>query len=92
MKHQVPKRIRVEDRESQYQQFDSKMGKTIPVALRGTSKMNHIPYKAIVYSNYGSADVLKREEMEKPAAGDDEVLIKVRAASVNPVDLLSKLL
>ncbi len=42
--------------------------------------------KAIVYSNYGSPDVLKCEGIEKPTAGDDEVLIKVRAASVNPVD------
>jgi len=42
--------------------------------------------KAIVYRNYGSPDVLKYEEIEKPTAGDDEVLIKVRAASVNPAD------
>jgi len=42
--------------------------------------------KAIVYRNYGSPDVLKCEEIEKPTAGDDEVLIKVRAASVNPLD------
>ncbi len=42
--------------------------------------------KAIVYSNYGSPDVLKYEEIEKPTAGDSEVLIKVRAASVNPLD------
>jgi NADPH:quinone reductase-like Zn-dependent oxidoreductase len=42
--------------------------------------------KAIVYSRYGSPDVLKCEESEKPAAGDHEVLIKVRAASVNPLD------
>src|SRR3970282_2107718 len=42
--------------------------------------------KAIVYYSYGSPDVLKCEEIEKPAPGDDEVLIKVRAASVNPLD------
>jgi NADPH:quinone reductase-like Zn-dependent oxidoreductase len=42
--------------------------------------------KAIVYSHYGSPDVLQYEEVEKPAAGDDEVLIKVHAASVNPLD------
>jgi NADPH:quinone reductase-like Zn-dependent oxidoreductase len=42
--------------------------------------------KAIVYHNYGSPDVLKCEEIEKPSAGDGEVLIKVRAASVNPLD------
>jgi NADPH:quinone reductase-like Zn-dependent oxidoreductase len=42
--------------------------------------------KAIVYYNYGSPDVLKCEEIEQPTAGEDEVLIKVRAASVNPAD------
>ena len=42
--------------------------------------------KAVVYYNYGSPDVLKCEEIENPTAGDNEVLIKVRAASVNPLD------
>jgi NADPH:quinone reductase-like Zn-dependent oxidoreductase len=42
--------------------------------------------KAIVCRNYGSAGVLACEEIEKPAAGDDEVPIKVRAAAVNPLD------
>src|SRR5712664_3464535 len=42
--------------------------------------------KAIVYSDYGSPDVLKLEEIEKPTPGDDQVLVRVRAASVNPLD------
>jgi len=42
--------------------------------------------RAIAYHNYGSPDVLQCEEIEKPTAEDDEVLIKVRAASVNPLD------
>jgi NADPH:quinone reductase-like Zn-dependent oxidoreductase len=42
--------------------------------------------KAIVYYNYGSPDVLRCEEIEKPIAGVNEVLIKVRAASANPLD------
>ena len=42
--------------------------------------------KAIVYHNYGLPDVLKCEEVEKPTPADDEVLIRVRAASVNPID------
>ncbi len=42
--------------------------------------------KAIVYSAYGSADVLRCEEVARPSVGDDDVLIKVRAASVNPLD------
>src|SRR5215468_8335545 len=46
--------------------------------------------KAIVVSNYGSPDVLKCEEVEKPIAGDDQVLIKVRAASVNPLDRMMR--
>jgi NADPH:quinone reductase-like Zn-dependent oxidoreductase len=42
--------------------------------------------KAIVYHRYGSPDVLECEEIEKPTPGDDEVLIRVRAAAVNPMD------
>ena len=42
--------------------------------------------KAIVYHNYGSPDVLNLEEVDKPIPKDDEVLIKVRAASVNPLE------
>jgi len=47
------------------------------------------PMKAIVYCDYGSPDVLKLEDVEKPTPGDDQVLIRVRAASVNPFDCTS---
>jgi NADPH:quinone reductase-like Zn-dependent oxidoreductase len=42
--------------------------------------------KAIVYQEFGSPDILRCEEIDKPVPGDNEVLIKVRAASVNPLD------
>ncbi|MDT7781195.1 MAG: hypothetical protein QOC99_3707, partial [Acidobacteriota bacterium] len=42
--------------------------------------------KAIVYSDSGSRDLLRCEEIAEPTPGDVEVLIKVRAASVNPLD------
>ncbi len=42
--------------------------------------------KAIVYQKYGSPDVLELEEVQKPTAKDDEVLIEGQAASVNPLD------
>ena len=43
------------------------------------------PMKAIVYCDYGLAN-LKLEEIEKPTPNDDQILVKVRAASVNPYD------
>ena len=43
------------------------------------------PMKAIVYCDYGLAN-LKLEEVEKPVPNDDQILVRVRAASVNPYD------
>ncbi len=42
--------------------------------------------KAVVYTNYGSPDVLEIRDIKKPVPNDDQVLIKVRAASINPLD------
>ncbi len=42
--------------------------------------------KAIVIDGYGGADRLRLDERPDPAPGAGEVLIDVRAASVNPVD------
>jgi NADPH:quinone reductase-like Zn-dependent oxidoreductase len=42
--------------------------------------------KAIRYYRYGPPEVLDLADIEIPAVGDDEVLVRVRAASVNPLD------
>jgi len=42
--------------------------------------------KAIVQDKYGSPDVLELQEIDKPVVKDDEVLVRVRAASANPAD------
>lgn len=42
--------------------------------------------KAVVYTKYGSPDVLELKEVDKPVPEDDEVLIRVHAASVNSWD------
>src|SRR6186997_1476540 len=42
--------------------------------------------KAIVYTEYGSPDVLQLKEVAKPIPTDDEILIKIHAVSVNRSD------
>ncbi len=45
------------------------------------------PMKAIVHCEYGSPDVLKVEDVEKPVPNHNQLLVRVRAASLNPLDL-----
>jgi NADPH:quinone reductase-like Zn-dependent oxidoreductase len=52
-----------------------------PVSAEGPDTM-----KAITYNCYGSPEVLQYGDIEKPVPGDEEVLVKVKAASVNPLD------
>jgi NADPH:quinone reductase-like Zn-dependent oxidoreductase len=42
--------------------------------------------KAIVYHKYGSPDVLGLQELDKPVVKDNQVLVRVQAASANPLD------
>ncbi|MBA3960872.1 MAG: NAD(P)-dependent alcohol dehydrogenase [Chthoniobacterales bacterium] len=42
--------------------------------------------KAAIYTNYGSPDVIEVRDIKKPVPNDDQILIKVHAASVNPLD------
>jgi len=42
--------------------------------------------KAAVYDNYGLPDVLEIKDVERPVPGDDEVLVRVHASSVNALE------
>lgn len=60
-----------------------------PAALLGLSLsiFRDTAMKAIVFTEYGSPDVLELREVEKPTPKDDEVLVRVHAASVNDWDV-----
>src|SRR4029434_164436 len=42
--------------------------------------------KAIRFDRYGDTDVLELRDVPVPVVGDDDVLVRVRAAAVNPLD------
>src|SRR5215210_7560216 len=42
--------------------------------------------KAIVFCDYGGPNVLRLEDVPKPVPNDDQILVKIRAAAVNPLD------
>lgn len=54
----------------------------VPVAADGAATM-----KAVLRTCYGSTDVLQYADVEKPVAGDGEVLVKIHAAGINPLDV-----
>src|SRR6202165_3365916 len=51
-----------------------------------TSTTRETTMRAVVQHGYGSADVLQLTDTDKPPSGDNEVLVRVRAAGVNPAD------
>src|ERR1043166_4851167 len=51
----------------------------------GSTSTPKNPMKAMVYCDYGPAN-LRLEQLEKPTPADDQILVKIRAASVNPLD------
>jgi NADPH:quinone reductase-like Zn-dependent oxidoreductase len=44
------------------------------------------PMRAVVYCDYGGPDVLAIDDLERPAPGPGQVLVRVKAASVNPLE------
>ncbi len=61
----------------------------ITIARRTTAnelKGQAATMRAIIHDQYGSPDVLKLQEVTKPNIGDSDVLVRVRAAGVNPAD------
>lgn len=57
-----------------------------PCAAAPPLAAGETPMKGWVHRCYGGPDIVQYEELPKPVAADDEVIVKVRAASVNPLD------
>lgn len=57
-----------------------------PVPASGSATKGKPTMKAIVRHRYGSPDVLELRDVDMPVAKDDQILVRVRAASVNPQD------
>lgn len=60
--------------------YDSPCGASAALPAGGESM------KGVVNQCYGSPDVLKLEQLAKPTPADDQLLVKVRAAALNPLD------
>src|ERR1051326_3770033 len=56
-------------------------------ALAGASGSENAKMRAVVIHAYGGPEVMKLEDVARPEPANDEVLIRVVAASINPVDV-----
>src|SRR6266404_1697340 len=66
----------------------TKIGFALAALLFGAAAFaNSQTMKAIVAHEYGGPEVLKYEDAPRPEPKENEVLIRVKAASINPVDV-----
>ena len=67
------------------------VGGTVAFALSDNSCDDPVPpprdpMTAVIYCDYGPPSVLRQERVEKPVPTDSQVLVRVRAAAINPLD------